>query len=459
MNNKYDRATRQEGLDLFKGLNTGNYAQAGAPADRVGGSVLIPESLESTMRNITFSEENLKLWKQIPKLNADSTVEQYNVVRDYGVGATAFARETSAGRDTSSILSRELAKVKFLTTTRSVTQVLNTVAQVENAEAMEINNGIKFLLGQAEENLFYGNSKLAVEGEEGLEWDGVLNQVDKENHIDLKGEALSDKVLNRAGEIILNNYGTPSKAYMPIGAAALFSENFYPDQRALMNVAPGTITAGTVVTQFNSIGGTIDVEPDVFMRRGVTPLRKDKPALGQSPTPPTVTTADDEKVADFKEGTYKYAIVAVNELGETAPIIVQAPVAKAAESAKKAVKLTIKNDASQTVPAEFYIIYRTRENADEYFEIARVGAKTQEPNGETTFIDDNSKVPGTGNVIIGDFRTSDTVAFKQLADVFKIDYAMVSPVKRFGIFLYGTPIVYAPKKFVVLHNVDVKRGL
>ena len=456
--NKYDKVTRQEGLDLFKALSTGNYAQAGVPTERTGGSVLIPESLETTTRNITFTEDNLKLWKQIPKLNANSTVEQYNVVRDYGVGSTAFARESSAGRDTSSVLSRELAKVKFLTTTRSVTQVLNTVAQIENAEAFEINNGIKYILGQAEQNLFYGDSTLAPKGEEGLEWNGVLNQVDKANHIDLKGKALDDKVLNRAGEIILNNYGTPSKAYMPIGAAALFSENFYPEQRALMNVAPGTITAGTVVTQFNSIGGTVDVEPDVFMRRGTTPLDLNKPAIGDSPTPPEVTALDDEKVATFEEGTYKYAVVAVNELGETAPIKVKADVAKAGETAKKAVKLTIKNNASQTVAPEFFIIYRTRENSDVYYEIARIGVDTQEAGGETIFVDDNSRIPGTGHVLVGDFRTDETIAFKQLADVFKIDYAMVSPVKRFGIFLYGTPIVYAPKKFVVLHNVDVKRG-
>lgn len=246
---------------------------------------------------------------------------------------------------------------------------------------------------------------------------------------------------------------------MPVGAAALFSENFYPEQRALMNVAPGTITAGTVVTQFNSIGGTVDVEPDVFMRRGVAPLNPNKPAIGQAPTPGTIVAAEDTKEADFEEGTYKYAVVAVNELGETAPILVTQPVAKTGESLKKSVKLTITNSPTQTSAPEYFVIYRTRANEDQYYEIARIGVETQEANGKTEFIDDNSKIPGTGHVVIGDFRSANTVAFKKLTDVFKLDYAMVSPVKRFGIFLYGTPVVYAPKKFVVIHNVDVKRGL
>lgn len=459
MENKYDRLGKQETQDLFKAMTTGNFAQVNGPAAQVGGSALIPESLEATLKNVTYTENNLKLWKQIPKQKANSTVEEYNRLSSYGEGLTAFAREMNPGRDTSSNLSRQYAKVKCLNTQRSVSHLMTLVNQVTDAEALEVRSGIQFILRQAEEHLFYGDSSLAANEEEGIEWDGLLKQIAPENHIDLKGTELTDKVLNQSSEMILNNYGVPSKAYMPIAASALFSENYYPDQRALMNVAPGTVTAGTTVTQFNSIGGTIDIEPDVFMRKGITPLDPNRQALGsQPPSAPILTaTADATTPGDFKEGTYKYAVIAVSEMGESVPVELKTPVAVTGEAQKQSVKLTIKNADNQVYAPEYFVVFRTAEDG-KYYEIGRVGAKTSNKSGETEFIDSNQRIPGTASVVIGDFRSEETVAFKQLTDIFKLDYAITAPVKRFGIFLYGTPIVYAPKKFVVLNNVKVKRS-
>lgn len=460
MENKYQRLGKTETQDLFKAMTTGNYAQVNGPAAQVGGAALIPESLEATLKNLTFDETHLRLWKTIPKLKAHSTVEEYNVLSSYGDGLSAFAREMNPGRDTSSSLSRDYAKVKCLNTQRSVSHLMTLVNQVEDAEALEVQNGMKFILRQAEEALFYGDSKLAANGEEGIEWDGLFKQVADENRINLQGKELTDKDLNHSCEIILNNYGVPTKAFMPIAASSLFSENYYPDQRALMNVAPGTVTAGTLVTQFNSVGGTVDIEPNVFMRNGITPLDPNRQALGnQPPTAPVVTAATDaQKPGNFEEGTYKYAVVAVSEMGESVPVEVETPVVVTGEAQKQSVKLTIKNSPNQIYAPEYFVIFRTEKDGDQFFEIGRIGAKTSDKNGETEFIDSNKRIAGTANILVGDFRNEQTVAFKQLTDIFKLDYAITAPVKRFGIFLYGTPIMYAPKKFVVLENVKVKRS-
>ena len=82
-------------------------------------------------------------------------------------------------------------------------------------------------------------------------------------------------------------------------------------------------------------------------------------------------------------------------------------------------------------------------------------AKTTDKSGVTEFVDDNSTLPNTGQIIIGDFDPMN-LQFKQLMDIFKMDYAVVGPRKRFGIFLYGAPVMYNPNKFVVVKNIKVK---
>lgn len=444
----------KEVQDLFKALNTNNFAQAYGIEGQTGGAAFIPESLENTLRTLSYTEDQLRLWKNIKKDKAFSTVEEYNVINDYGADLSAFQAEGLAGIDTIGNYSREFGKVKCLNTTRAVTHLMTMVKTTDDPEAVETQSGMRYLLKQAEQALFYGDSSLAADGREGLEWDGIMKQAHEGNTIDLKGDYLDDKVLNNASETILNNYGRPTSVYMPIQVSSKFSEQYYPEQRALMNVQPGTITAGTVVTQFNSVGGTIDIEPDVFMRKGIIPLNPNEPAVGdKAPTPPTVAVALDATVEDatHEVGTYKYAVVAYSNGGKSVAVESTA-IAVTDEDKAKGIKLTITNSNVQINAPDFFIIYRTEKNGDQYFEIARVGAETSEKSGKTEFVDKNEVLPNTATAIVGDFR-DESVVFKQLAPMFKLDYAITQPMKRFGIFLYGLPIVYAPKRFVVIKNI------
>lgn len=440
--------------ELFKALSTNNFGQLDA-GKATGGAALIPQSLENTLRTLTFTEEHCRIWKDIHKTKAFSTIEEYNTVDSYGDDISGFQREGVAGSDTTANYRRNHKLVKNINTTRSVTQLMQLVNSVEDPINLEIQNGMRWVMQQAERSIFYGNSKLAPKDEEGLEWDGLFEQVDNSNTIDLKGGYLTDKVLNTASTTILDNYGIPNKAYLPIGVAKAFSEQYYPEQRALMNVQPGTITAGTVVTQFNSLGGTIDMTPDVFMRRGLVALNPNQVSAGLTPpTPPTVNAeANTENVeATFEAGTYKYAVVAVSSSGNSTPVT-SSPVA--VSTVENGVKLTITNASNQIYAPDYFVIYRTEKDGDQFYEIARVGVDSREASAETVFIDKNDVLPNTAQAIIGDFGEQN-VTFRQLAPMFKLDYAIVGPKKSFGIFLYGTPIVYAPKKFVTIKNIKVK---
>ena len=454
MNFDFDRLSGKETQDLFKSLSTGDFAKVGGIDNQKGGSALIPESLEATLRTLTYTEKQLKLWSYIPKKKAYSTVEEYNVVNSYGDAVSAFQREGIAGLDTTADYSREYNKVKCLTTTRSITHLMDLVRTVEDPQALEVLNGTRFILGQAEESLYFGDSSLAPAGEEGLEWDGIVKQA--ENSLDLRGQHLEDIHLNSAVETVLNNYGIPNKVYMPINTAAVFSENYYPDQRAIMNANPGQLTAGLSISKFNSVGGTVDIDPALFMRRGLVKLNPKQVAVGKEiPTAPTIAVEEEDKEGSkMEKGTYKYAVIAVSSTGISAPVLSDAA---ASTGEGKALKLTITNAANQVYAPDFFIIYRTEKDKEDFYEIARIGAKSRDNSEVTEFIDENQTLPNTGIAILGDF-TEESLAFKQLLPLFKLDFAMTGPMRRFGIFLYGTPQVYAPKRFVVIKNIKSVRG-
>lgn len=453
----FNSLTQTQVQDLYKALTTNNFAQINPGAK--GGAAIIPESLENTIKTLTYSEQHLKLWRDIPKSRAFSNVEEYNVVDSYGEDIPGFQPEGIAGLDTTSSYKRELAKVKCLNVTRSVTDLMRLVNTVSEPEALETQNGMKFILGQAEHALFYGDSTLAPADEEGLQWDGVFKQTADHNVVDLRGKHLEDTHINDAATNILDNYGTPTKAYLPMNVAKNFSEQYYPNQRALMSVESGEMVAGTTVTKFNTLGGTIDITPDVFLRRGMEVLDTNAPAYGQEPpTAPTVTAAvadeDAKNPAKFTQGgTFKYAVVAYSHKGKSVAVETDA-VTVATENIKKGVKLTIKNSDTQIFAPEYFVIYRTEDNGSKFYEIGRVGAKSREKSAETIFVDKNEVLPNTGEAVIGQFDES-AITFRQLLPAFKLPYAMTGPVRRFGIFLYGTPIVYAPKKFVTIKNIKI----
>ena len=86
-----------------------------------GGSALRVESLEATLRTVTFTLQNIKLWPKIPKLPAFSTVEEYNILSAYGDDAGVFTNEGDLPETQDATYERRTALVKFLGTTREVT--------------------------------------------------------------------------------------------------------------------------------------------------------------------------------------------------------------------------------------------------------------------------------------------------------------------------------------------------
>lgn len=442
-------ASQQDVDNLNKALSAGHEVN---PLDLQGGGAFRVESLENSLKVLTYGDQHIKLWKKLPKQKAYSTVEQYGQLIDYGRGQGAFVGEGVLPDTNDSTYARKAAFVKFLGTTREVTHPMTLVnSAFGNVVARQNQDGILWLLKQLENSLFWGDSKLAVGGSEGLEFDGLNKMIDAGNTIDLKGTYLEEKHINWGAQMIVQSYGTPTDLYLPFEVMAQFSQDFFPKERVIMPTQDG-YQAGVVVNKFMTHGGEVSFNPDIFLTK-TAPLHSNASSL-KAPSVGTVAVGD--LVANGKgewaksgAGTYKYKVTFCNAYGESVPTS-EASATISGSDVTKSVTLTITNPASTSFPVEYVKIYRTEKDGNAFYEVAKIPVDTANSSGKTTYLDTCDTMANTFTSFMGEM-SPDVFAFKQLAPMMKMDLATLGPVIRWMILLYGVPVLYAPKKLSLIH--------
>jgi hypothetical protein len=431
--------------ELNKALGTGTTGDAyGSYAD---GSALRPESLEGTLKVLTATEKHVKFWKDISKLPAYNTVEEFNVMDSYGGNTSPFFVEGGLPEEEDSNYERKTALVKFLGTTRVITHPMTLVKTATiggDIVAREARNGTLWLIQQLERALFFADSAM-----NSLAFDGIMKQITgtrgTDNIIDLKGAPLSEKVLEDAANMVYENYGTPSKLYATPKTLKDLSNIMFPRQRTGFPANDGYM--GVPVNGFRSNTGDFSFEPNLFLRPLGAP-----PTSGRDGAPGTPTWDATTPLADgvsstgvgLKAGTYSYKVTAVNAKGES----VATDASTVAVTANHAV--TIKFARVTSPQAKSYRIYRDNADGVHAFmvEVADPGTGT-----DVTVVDKNDNIPGTDTAFLLDLNGEQSMSFKQLAPLMKLPLARISAAERFMILLYGMPLVYAPKRNVVFKNI------
>ena len=333
-----------------------------------------------------------------------------------------------------------------------------TTKQMKNA------NGIRWLMKQAEHALFWGDSSLAAPGTEGVQFDGLNKMIDPLNTVDMKGADLTAEAVNYAAEMILENYATPTDLFLPYEVLATFSNSYFPKERVIMPTQAGGYSAGLVVNKFQTNGGEVEFQPDLFLQR-TTPINSAVIGGANAPTAPASLTAalgtgtDAEFAKEGAVGTYSYSVTACNRYGESTPVALSSVGGSSATSITltsgdevKGIVLTITNAASVVVAPEWYTIYRTEKNGTEKYAIARVPAASVASSGTTTWTDKDTVMPNTFTAFIGEMSPQ-VLTFKQLAPIMKMDLALIGPAYRWMILLYGVPQLFAPRKWARITNI------
>lgn len=469
--------------NLSKAMEMG-HVQGGdiGNANQTNAGALKYESLDNSLRLTQWKDSHIRFWRRVAKSAAYSTVEEFNVQTSYGQDRGGFWAEGELPEEENSLYNRKLEKVKFMGVSRGVTHVTQLVKnQVGDIYRKEISDGMLYLLQKADRGLLYADEAVIKD-----EWNGIYAQhmnmddytsleayLSGDHVVDMRGGPLKESTIEDAMEKLLHYYAQPDMLIGPPQIITDFSLQLFAQRR--FNQAgggnPGQTGLGQPVSKYFSRFGTVDLEHDIFARKGNaksiggnanSPKAPATPAGALSAT--IVATGPLTRFADGA-GDYYYAVSAINRYGESALVQIGGTVTVAAANA---VDLAFGTGGGAYAP-EAYVVYRSKVNPSqaaantEFYPIMTVPASGTDikrgslangvDGGAAGVVRDNNRyLPGTEEAMLLE-NSADILQFKQLAPMMKMDLAVLAPINRFMILLYGTPILYVPTKTIRFINI------
>lgn len=438
------------------------------PATQQDGAAYRMESLDPNLNISTYGDADYTIYKDLYKQPIDQTVRKYTVYYSHGrTGHQMFQPEIAKLSSNEPKARQKTVNVKFLVDTKGSSfamQWANTT--VDTNTLLEI-SGINDIAKAIEYATFYGDSDLAAQESEGLEFDGLEKLMDPHNKIDMRGGSLTPQALNLAAVKIGRGFGTATDAYLPINIKGDFINSHLSAQRILQPNPQGQgMQVGFDIARFISARGNIALHGSTIMDLDKK-LDLDAAIDENAPAAPkavaTVTTGTDGKFLEEdrkdKDGQavlnkevgrdLKYRVVAVGTHDSIPSDIVTAKPANATDSVKIEVTL---NRLVSAIP-DYVAIYRQSDvpGAEDFWLVGRVPVSKME-DGKITFIDNNDTIPGTGDVFVIENKPS-TLRYLEFAPITKFNLAVTTTATNFALLWFGALMLVYPKRVAMLHNV------
>ena len=463
--------TPQEMENLQKAITAG-YGGAGRPTDLTYGGVIQTESLETTLKSVTFDMKNLKMWPAISIDKAYNLFEQYNRLTSYGSDSSPYIGEGGAPQEEDSQYIRDGQKIVFFGTRRKVSHQMTLVrTTVGDVVAQQAKEGTMHLLKNVEREMYWGHAhfsdaagdqigSMAALPADSIQMNGLLHQLlrgdDDEQQKsgdfegygsfesiarELDGQVMTQDDIEELSVILLENFGSPDQLHLEPLALSSFVRQFYPQFRSAPGLANQTV--GYDVSKVQTTAGAMDLKPNLFLRpRG---RARAKAVNVNSPALPGAVSAADGGAASgsLAAGTYQIKITEVNDFGESSPRQEVGGVVLAA--ADSSIVLTMPAPQAGT---KYYKVYRSvaggAVGTEEFVGNYRVGL--------SAYIDKGALLPGHGEAFMLDM-SAECMRFKQLAPLSKINFAIVTTALEFAVVLYGALFVYTPRFNGVFKNI------
>lgn len=434
--------------DVSKSFTTG-YNHAGL--DQEGAAALRRQSLADDVKNLTFGNADFTIFPIIPRLQANSTVEEYAVESSYGeTGATRFVREMGVASINDPVLERKIARMKIISDTKRQSLLSAMVNNLADPAQILQDSAISVIAKTIEEAIFFGDADLSSQGiGQGIQFDGLEKLADPANVLDLKGEVLTEQHLNKAAVLIAKGFGNPTDAFMPIGAQVEFVNNQLNRQWIMQ--ATGVNESGFALDSFRSARGPIALHGSTIMESGSI---LDE-SLAQLPTAPSAPVSV-KAMSAVGEGKFaeadlanpvEYKVRAAGDAGFSAPV--GANVAVKAVNEEVTLEVTL-SAITQAIP-EFIEVYRKDLVSGQFYLVGRVGTYKAEA-GVIKFVDKNDIIPGTAKGFVLEL-TARTLALYELMPMMRLDLAQVDASRTMSFLWAGATAVFAPKRVVVLRNM------
>lgn len=450
----------KEQLDALNKALSAGYDRPPVGGVSGDGGPLRVESLEATLRNLTYSMRDLKLYREIPKLKAYNTVEDYNTITEFGDAAVnSFVSEGELPVESDATMNREFVKIKYLGTTRKVTHVMTQVRSAHgDPVALETINGTRHLLRSLERALFTGDEGLLP-----LQFDGfrklIMTNSPAKNIIDNRGNALSEDLLTDSCQSISDspNFGIATHIHASPRIMSDFAKTFFDRGRYDVMNGPMDGKVGAAVKSFVSDQGEVSLERNAFLDDeealpagavGDVGKRPANPALGVAATGANANS----KFVASDAGDYLYSVVACNRYGCSAPVALAGAVTVAAG---EQVSFTATPGNANDPAVEYYKLYRSAKNGSERRMIRKIANTVGA--AATTIIDINEDLPFTSEVYVWQ-QNIEAMSLKELTPLIKMPLATIDPSIRFMLLMYCAPVLYAPGRAVLIKNVGRAPG-
>ena len=481
----YGYASQQDGMHAGTGSmeNVDQLNKALAAEDITGrettnlttasGAPLKVESLEKTLKHLTFRENDIRLWKDLPKKAAYNTVEEYNQQTSYGANRGGWNREGELPEEEDSIYVRRAQLVKYLGVTKSVTHQMTLVnTMVGSIMERTIKDGTMWILRTLNQGLYFGNEKIIPEQFNGFlaqqqqsdAWASYDAYMSSEHVVDLRGGHLTEDAIESGANSIVENYGLATQLYGAPAVLSNFVKNFYGNKFIQPNTAAlSNGVMGQRVQAFDSQFGQIGLNHDVFFKKLPSKTKNSAATSTKAPKAPEWQTTEatvqastpGSKFGAKDVGKVYYAVSALNRFGESQLAVYGTQVTITAGSA---IDLHFQATES-TNAATAFRVYRTKLGGDQngefypLFEVSTAELTAGYDGAAGGYVRDmNHFLPDCEQSMLLQFD-NEVIEFAQLAPLMKMDLAVLSPAYRFMILLYGTPFLYAPKKMVRLINI------
>jgi len=452
--------------EIAKALSAG----AGVdPSSMTGGAALRTESLDNMLRDMLFAEKHVKLFNILKRHQVGSTVNQFTVANDYGAPWGAVSAEGDNPPATDSDLERKLAYVKFFRTLRSVTHVLTLTDNIESAEAGEEARGTKFLMGQIERALFFGDTDVVPDNIDGL-LPTIVGNGYSECTIDLAGGSLdAETYLHNIADVIGNHGGTPTHIFLDPGSKSDLNKNMTSAERFTVTdqTSHGNARVGIDIGTVDTAWGPVALVNDLFLadHQGwfteSTPLHtapsasRGGDATNAAPAAPTVVSgASAGTGGTVATGSYRYRVTSINANGESASTVASA----VAVTVGEVVTLTITHTDSAVTG---FRIYRgVRDATAEGTECRYLYNCAADVGGSTTFEDDGDWIPGATHGFGLDLSTEmPCCEWIELMGMSKLPLAILAPAYRWLQMIYGGVQPSVPHRMVLIKNILSSRVL
>ncbi len=481
--------SEQEVDQLLKAMQAGTVTGRDTTNQLLGQEPLKAESLETTLKLLDFRMRDIKLWNAIPKTTAYNTVEEYLQLVSYGSDRGGFYNEGELSDVEDSSYERRAELVKYIQVTGEVTYQAQLVRSYIDAMRKEVENKTMWVIRKANNALTKAFSSIIPQEFNGLyAQHGNIGSIPTNVYasieeyftspaiIDLRGASLNQKNLEDASINVDAAFGNVDNLFAPPSVIAGLAKDYFQRQRIVMGNSLGTAyndSIGTHAKTIDTTFGSVTMNHDKGMKSDPAKLLSAAATSAKAPNAPVTgsqTLQASIATSRFAAGeaysgalgTVFYAVSAINRYGESALTVIN-NTTKITIAAGSSVDIVFTDGGGANL-ATGYVLYRSFVTAATnattglvpfypLFKVSTAQLAAGYDGSAALGVRDNNRIlPGTEQGFVTEMA-EDVLTFKQLAPLGKLDLATLGMSKRFIAFLFGTPLLFAPKKMVKFINI------